>query len=350
MDLTVFGLNHRTASVALREKLALSPDRQDSLVKLILGNAASEAAILGTCNRTELYSVGDLCAGEQWFRRILTEAGGVEDCDPEAFYFLRGKAALAHLIRVASSLDSQIVGETHILGQVKECYERSRQAGATGRVLNILFQKVFQAAKKIRTETSIAALPVSTGSCALAVAGRIFGSLQDKTLLLVGSGQTGQAVGRHFSKHGVRLIISNRTGETAEQFSRETGGQAVPFQQWPELLASVDVVAFATRSQTPLLEQRRAELAVRLRRNRPLLVLDLSMPRNVDPAIAGLPSLFLYDIDAVQNVIEAHQAVRAQEAEKAERIVGECAEAIWQKVTENAGQRRQPDLRQAHAC
>ena len=332
-DFFVFGANHLTAGIALRERFSLHPQEQGNvLARLLASGLVEEAVVLCTCNRVEVYGVSPEAVAQEKILEFLSTAAGVASIEDSSFYLYRGRQALEHLFRVASSLDSQIVGETHILGQVKESYQRAWQYGATARWLNTFFQKSFQVAKKVRTETNIALLPVSTGSCATALAEKILGELEGLKLLVVGAGQVGGTVAKHFSKRGVTLTVSNRTRARAEVLGAKLGGQTIDFDQWQSLLSNVDVVVFATQSPHPLLTCEELSEMIRSRRNRPILLLDMSVPRNVDPDVARLESVFLFDVDEVQSITAAHHSVRIEEAEKAEKLIRQSARALWEKM------------------
>ncbi len=332
-DFFVLGANHLTAGIAVRERLSLHPREQGRvLARLLASRLVEEAVVLCTCNRVEVYGVSPEAIAQEEILEFLRTAAGVASLENSSFYLYRGCGALEHLFRVASSLDSQIVGETHILGQVKESYERARQDGATAKWLNTFFQKSFQVAKKVRTETNIALLPVSIGSCAAALAEKIQGELEGRKLLVVGAGQIGATVAKHFSKRGVKLAVSNRTRARAEVLGAKLGGQTIDFDQWQAQLSDVDVVVFATQSPHPLLTCEELSEVMWLRRNRPLLLLDMAVPRNVDPDVARLESVFLFHVDEVQSITAAHRSVRIEEAEKAEKLISRAARALWGKM------------------
>ncbi len=332
-DFFVLGANHRTAGIALRERLSLHPQEQGNvLARLLASGFVKEAVVLCTCNRFEVYGISPQAIAQEKIVEFLRSAAGVVSIESSSFYLYRDSRALEHLFRVASSLDSQMVGETHILGQVKESYERARQDGATAKWLNTFFQKSFQVAKKVRTETDIALLPVSTGSCAAALAEKILGELEGHKLLVVGAGQIGATVAKHFFKRGIDLTISNRTRARAEVLSAKLGGQTIDFDQWKSLLSDVDVVTFATQSPHPLLTCEEMNEMMKLRRNRPILLLDMSVPRNVDPDVARLESVFLFDVDEVQSITAAHHSVRIEEAKKAEKLIRRSAHSLWRKM------------------
>ena len=332
-DFFVLGANHLTAGIALRERLSLHPQEQGRvLARLLASGLVEEAVVLCTCNRVEVYGVSLEAIAQKRILEFLTTIEGVASIESSSFYLYRDCLALEHLFRVASSLDSQMVGETHILGQVKESYERARQDGATAKWLNTFFQKSFQVAKKVRTETNIALLPVSTGSCAAALAEKILGELERRKLLVVGTGQIGATVAKHFFKRGIDLTVSNRTRARAEVLGAQLGGQTIDFDQWQSLLSDVDIVVFATRSPHPLLTKEELSGMMRLRRNRPLLLLDMSVPRNVDPDAARLESVFLFDVDEVQSITAAHHSVRIEEGKKAEKLIRRSAHSLWRKM------------------
>lgn len=334
-DFFVIGCNHRSAPIEFREAIALNPDQERELIsQLLTCGAADEAAVLCTCSRIEILVISK----SEIFRlepllQALANVAGVAGLPEDAFYVFRGQEALEHLFRVASSLDSQIIGETHILGQVKSCYQNARSCGGTGKWLNHFFQRSFNVAKKVRSETGITALPVSTGSCSVALAQRILETIDNSRVLVVGAGQTGETVARHFRKHGARMLVSNRTVEKARTLAAALDGECVDFKCWPSLLAGVDVAVFATGAARPLLTMELFDEVMRIRKNRPLLVLDLSVPRNVDPEVGQRPSAFLYDVDAVQGIVEVHYEARKREAEKAAEIIAASAGRIWGKAS-----------------
>ncbi|MEE8349719.1 MAG: glutamyl-tRNA reductase [Acidobacteriota bacterium] len=337
----VCGVNHRTADISQREQLSLAQQQRDRLISLLLlSRLAQEAAVISTCNRTEIYGVCPESVPLESLLDLLETVSGAPSLDSSCFYFYRDERALEHLFRVASSLDSQIVGETHILGQMKACYQRSLQMKATGKWLNTFFQKSFQVAKKVRSETDIAQLPVSTGSCAATLAEKIIGELAEVRLLVVGTGRIGEGVAKHFSKRGVRLIFSNRTRDKAEIVADRMEGKVIDFARWQSLLGEVDAVVFATRAPDLLLSADQLREVMRARPHHPLLLLDLSVPRNVDPASRELESVFYFDLDAVQSLITANHAIRIREAKRAKKIIDRFTRLTWNKIAPRQGTER----------
>ncbi len=333
IEFFVLGANHNTAPLDLRERISLTPEEQANLLnQLFSRRLAREVVVICTCNRIEIYGVAECAPSKDRLLELLGKVTKASALDSDMFYFRRGELAVEHLFRVSSSLDSQIMGETHILGQVKESYQRSLQLGAAGKWLNIFFQKSFQVAKRVRNETSITALPVSTGSCAVALANRVLENLEGRKLLVVGAGETGRTLARHFSKRGVKLMVSNRTRARADELAGELGGEVVDFDQWQSALMCTDIAAFATDSRDPLLNSETAARVVRARKHQPLLLLDLSVPRNVDPNVDGLESIFLFDIDSVQTLVDSNYTTRVNEAVRAQQIIAESAQALWKRT------------------
>lgn len=335
----VLGISHRDAPVELRERLTLALDAQEDLCRrLVSRGTLEEAAVLSTCNRTELYGVAQSKPGRPEMIEMLEEATGASVAHLP-FHFYSGQRALRHLFRVAASLDSQIVGETHILGQVKEAYQQARTWGTAGKWLNTFFQRSFQVAKKVRTDTSITELPVSLGSCVVALIERVSG-LESSSALVVGAGETGRNVARHLAKHGVPMLLCNRTLEKAQSLAGEVGGRSIEFERWTEAIGHVDVAVFATRSPRPLLGYGQMLELVRRRRNKPLLLVDVGVPRNIDPAVDRLDPVFLYNVDAVQEIVDAHYAVRLQEAARAEEMIAQKAGLLWRRSTARRPERK----------
>lgn len=329
----VFGLNHATAAIQEREEVSLNEVQQKLLIDALLQKGGiQEVAVLATCNRLELYGVAQGPVQRSLLLCCLGEVKGRAILDSSSFYCYQGKAALEHLFRVASALDSQIVGETHILGQVKACYQQACRQGAAGRWLNEFFQRSFQVAKKVRNQTDITALPISEGSCAVALVRRIFGDLPGRRVLIVGVGEIGRTVAKHFAKNGVQMQVSNRTPHRAQELASVVEAEVVEFSAWKEKLRQVDIAVFATSTQQTLLGREAVRRLMKARKHRPLLMLDLGVPRNVDAEVSQVDSLFLYNIDDVQSIVDSHYAIRLQEAEKAHTIILQSAQWLWQKM------------------
>lgn len=342
----VFGINHRTAPLQVREVFALTAAQQESLLLSLQSRGwVEEGVVLSTCNRLEIYGAGHYIPSPEDLLFALQQGTGRElPQQREYFYWHQGKEALLHLFRVASSLDSQIVGETHILGQVKEGYERSCGLGLAGKWIHGFFQKAFQVAKKVRNETFITTLPVSVGSCAVTLTGRVFGDLKDKRVLIVGAGEISSTVARHFAKHGVGITLCNRTRRRAEALAQQVGAAVSDRDGWVQQLPETDIVVFATRSEQFLLKEPEAARQAKRRKFRPLLVLDLGVPRNVDPRVSSVDCFILRDLDMVQGIVDVHYAMRLQEAEKAQKILEHSAAATWLKISAPPRRPRGEDL------
>ncbi len=331
MTLLALGINHRTASVAVREQVAFTPTQLESaLVELRGLPQISEAAVLSTCNRTELYCVTD-AAGEQavlnWLGRFHNLR--VEDLSRCAYHYLDNDAA-RHLMRVAVGLDSMVLGEPQILGQLKEAYQQARQANGLGGELERLFQHTFAVAKQVRTETGIGKNPVSVAYAAVSMASRIFDDFSRARALLIGAGETIELVARHLHEAGVRqLTVANRTRERAEQVSAPLGGSAITLSEIPDALESADIVISSTASPLPILGKGMVERALKKRRHRPVFMVDIAVPRDIEPEVGELADVFLYTVDDLEEVIQENRRHRQVAADQAESLI-EHGVGSWQ--------------------
>jgi len=324
MRIEVVGLNHREAPVAVREALAFRRDRlAEALSSLRSLEGVEECVVLSTCNRVELYLSLSDDAPEDVGTRFLADFHGVW---PERFqeflYRYEGEGAIKHLFRVASGLDSLVVGEAQITGQVKSAYEAASAQGATGRVLNRLFQQALSAAKRVRSATEIGAGRASVGSVAVELAERIFESLSERTVLVLGAGEMGESVAESLKAAGARTtLVASRTLARAEALAARFGGTAVPFDRLADHLARADIVIAST--DAPHHVVRKADLAAALRRRggRPLFVIDIAVPRDVEPAAADLEGCYLYNVDDLEGVVRATLARREREVARCEAIV-----------------------------
>lgn len=338
MDLWLVGVNHRTAPVELREKLAI--------VESTLGEMDSEAVrdlplrevvILSTCNRVEL--VGVTSRGREDVvddvTRFLARGRGMSASSlAEHRYVHRGREAVQHLFRVASSLDSMVVGEPQILGQLKEQYRLATESGATARVLRRCFEGSFRVAKRVRSETGVATKSVSVSSAAVDLAKRIFEDLGDKTAMLIGAGKMSELAARHLLSAGVaRVLVTNRSFDRAVELAREFDGTPVPFDRFPEYLHMADVVLGSVAVQGHVVGPSHLHDVLRARRRRPMFFIDLGVPRNFDPALNDLQNVYLYNIDDLARVADDHRAEREREAQRAEEIVREEAEGLWRSLS-----------------
>jgi glutamyl-tRNA reductase len=326
MNIVLIGLSHKTASVEMRERLAFNESRiPDALANLVDQEALDEGIIVSTCNRVELVASAPAGA-EQGINRLERFLCSFHHLQPSALnghlYRHADQDAIKHLFRVASSLDSMVLGESQILGQVKEAYQQAVNAGTVGRVLSQLMHRTINVAKRIRTETGVAQNPVSVSSVAVELARKIFQDLKDKTVLLVGAGEMGELAARNLIEAGTgKLIVTNRTIERAEEIARKFGGGAVNFEAFYDVLPSADIVLCSTGAQDYVIRPAETKKALKARKRGPLLFIDISVPRNIDPAIANLENTFLFDIDDLDSVAKANLREREKEARAAEAII-----------------------------
>jgi glutamyl-tRNA reductase len=318
VTLALVGISHHRAPVELRERVAVD-SRSAKAIAQRLADEAGEAVCLSTCNRTELYAVGP---GAQAVAEATLVGLGGEEIGP-ALYRLRDEAAALHLFRVAAGLDSMVPGEGEILGQVRGAYE----AGAAGPVLDRLFRQALHAGRKARAQTAIGESPASVSSAAAALAEQVFGDLRACRILLVGAGEVGEAAARNLVARGAELaIVANRSPDRAGELVGRLGGASVPLERVAEELPAADVVVSSTGAPGLVLSGADVSGALRARKGRPLFLIDLAVPRDLDPAIADLDGCYLYDIDDLEAVVTETLAGRRREAERAERIVAEEAE------------------------
>jgi glutamyl-tRNA reductase len=344
VGLVCFGVSHKTAPLALRERMALSVDAQSAVLHRV-GSSPSEAMFVSTCNRVELYRFG---VGEELadpLRLELAALGGQEVLHHA--YLHRGEEALLHLFRVASSLDSMVVGEPQILGQVKDAFELAQRAGAARGELGRVCAAAFAAAKRVRSETGVGRAATSMASAAVQLASKIFGGLEGKTVLLVGAGEMSELAGRHLLSAGAsRLLVTNRTPERAAALARALGGEAVPFEPLEEAIRPADVVVCTTASPTPVITRELVAGMLRSRRHRPLFLVDLAVPRDVEPEVNALDNVYAYDVDDIQKVLAEGTALRADAAVRAETLI---AEDVARFLRERAVREAVPVLAQLRA-
>ncbi|MFG6137622.1 glutamyl-tRNA reductase [Halomonas sp. B23F22_10] len=331
MTLLALGINHRTAAVEVREQVAFTPAQLETALTELRGlPEVQEAAVLSTCNRTELYCV----TGESGERAVLDWLGrfhglAVEELTRCAYHYMDDEAA-RHLMRVAVGLDSMVLGEPQILGQLKEAYQVARQARGMGGELESLFQQTFAVAKRVRTETGIGRNPVSVAYAAVSLASRIFDDFSRSPALLIGAGETIELVARHLHEAGVRhLTVANRTRERAEQLAAPLGGQAITLDEIPEALVEADIVISSTAAPLPILGKGMMERALKKRRHRPVFMVDIAVPRDIEPEVGDLSDVFLYTVDDLEEVIEENRRHRQVAADEAESLI-EHGVGRWQ--------------------
>jgi glutamyl-tRNA reductase len=332
--LWLVGLSHHSAPVALRERLALDDTAAGELGRRLLDQVPGleECALLSTCNRVEVVGCGDLAAADPAaVVGVLRNGRPLNDDEISRHLYLHeDRAAARHLFRVASSLDSMVVGEPQILGQVKAFYETAVRAGTAGAVLHRAFHKAFSAAKRVRSETGIGGRNVSVSSVAVELTMQIFESLSEKTALLIGAGKMAELAARQFRDRGIGgLMFANRTFDRGVELARELHGTPVPFEELSRYLPMADVVIGSTAATEFLLTEADVQEASRLRGYRPTFLIDLGVPRNFDPRINDLRNVYLYDIDDLESVIGENREERGREAARAEEIVSEEIESFW---------------------
>ena len=325
MNLLLVGVNHRTASVGLRERLAgLIPDLEAAYRSLMTSPDIAEIILYGTCNRVELLCVAtEPAEALARLRAFLSRDPEVSPAElEESLYVHQGPEAVRHLFRVAASLDSMVLGEPQILGQIKEAYRQATEQQATGPILNRLLHKTFSVAKRVRTETGIGDHAVSVSYAAVSLARKIFGELTGMTVLLVGAGEMAELALEHLRGQKVgRIVVANRTLERGLRLAERYRGEAVSLEELEAQLLSADILISSTGSETYLLRRDQVKAAMRRRRQRPLFLIDIAVPRDLDPAINDLDNVYLYNIDDLQEVVEQGWQRRQQEAARAERLV-----------------------------
>lgn len=323
MAFNILGLNHKTAPVSLREKVAFGEDRLVAALRTLRQEGGvAEVVILSTCNRTELYWAGEASATDlsQWLER---HHGNNLDL-AASLYVHKDRLAVEHAFSVASGLDSMVLGEAQILGQLKDAYRVAQEAGSTGPALNKLFQAAFSAAKRVRTETQIGANAVSLASAAVSLTRRIYSDLSERNALMIGAGEMIGLAARHFASAGVkRIVIANRTLARAQTLAAEIKGYAVDLSALDKELAEADIVVSCTASTIPIITKRAAAAAVRARRHRPIFMLDLAVPRDIEPTVAKLGDVYLFSIDDLQQLVEENRQQRALAADGARMLLEE---------------------------
>jgi glutamyl-tRNA reductase len=359
MAFNILGLNHKTAPVALREKVAFNEGRLATALRTLRQESGvAEVVILSTCNRTELYWSGSATPRDisQWLERHHGDNLNLT----ASLYVHQERLAVEHAFSVASGLDSMVLGEAQILGQLKEAYRVAQEAGSTGPALNKLFQAAFSAAKRVRSETQIGANAVSLASATVSLAKRIFADLSAHSALMIGAGEMIGLAARHFASAGVkRMVIANRTLARAQNIAAEVKGYAVDLTALDKELAAADIVVSCTASTQPLVTETAVAAAIRTRRHRPILMVDLAVPRDIDPAVANLGDVYLFSIDDLQQLIDENRQLRelaagdartlldqevarfladtrAHDAAPAIRVLRESADAIRQQTVEQA--------------
>ena len=323
MQLFALGLNHTTAPLAMRERVTFAADALGDALRDLTGTRkAREAAILSTCNRTEVYFRGESSADvAHWLERFH---GLPSDALAQHLYTLPDERAVSHAFRVASALDSMVLGEPQILGQMKQAVRVAESAGSLGLVLNRLFQRTFAVAKEVRTHTDIGSASISMAAAAVKLAERIYPSIADQRLLLVGAGEMIELAATHFAARGPRSItVANRTRERGEALAERFGAGTITLAELPERLSHYDIVVTCTASTLPIIGKGLLERVIRERRHAPMFVVDLGVPRDVEPEAAALDDIFLYSVDDLEQIVKGNLSIRREAVDEAERMIAE---------------------------
>lgn len=327
MKIIVIGLNHKTADVDVREKLAFNGEKlEQGLLRIRQLPGIDEAIVLSTCNRVEIYSnVKDPEKAFDAIKTFLSDFHSLDSASLErSLYFLQDRDAVKHVFRVGSSLDSMVVGEPQILGQLKDAFEFALEKKTTGILLNRLMKKTISVAKRVRTDTKIAENAVSISFAAVELARKIFTDLSEKSFMLLGAGEMAELAAKHMMSFGVKSVtVANRTFERGCELAKEFNGRAIKFEDFLKELVHSDIVICSTGAPAYLLHKEEMQRVMKERRQRPVFIIDISVPRNIDPGINDLDNVYLYDVDDLQGVVETNVMERKKEAMKAEDIVAE---------------------------
>jgi len=332
MPLVVVGVNHRTAPVEVRERVVFDPARvPEALRELTSLPDVRESIIVSTCNRTELYCVterGDPALGE-WLQRYHQLGSSIHHC----LYRHEEMRAVTHAFSVASGLDSMVLGEPQILGQLKDAYRTAQEAGTTGPMLNRLFQAAFSVAKRVRTETQIGANAVSVASAAVSMAKTVFSSFDTRTALMVGAGETIALAARHLHADGLRrMIVANRSVDRARELAAEFQGFAIGLDEIQSHLREADIVVASTASPNPIITRAMTASALRARKRRPIFMVDIAVPRDIEPEVAELEDVYLFTIDDLQSVVKENMEGRRQAAREADQLIAAEADRFEMKL------------------
>ena len=334
-SLMVIGLNHRTAPVAVRERFWISePKRYEALVRLAQAEGVEEVIVLATCNRTEfLMWTSDATLAANSVQRFLSAEYDLKLCEWRHFYRLLDDAALQHIFNVASSLDSMVIGEPQIVSQLKGAWLQAQKIGSTGRFLDAVIQKALTVSKRVRNETAIGNSAVSVPYAAVQLAKQILGSLRERKVLLLGAGKMGELSARYLLNSGASaVVVVNRTYEHALELAQHLGGKAVRFEDRWQHLVEADVVISSTSCPHAILTRPEAEIIVRERGVRPLVLIDIALPRDIDPNVRAVPGVFLYDMDDLENVVQHNAGERETAAEQARKLVAGEAQGFRSKL------------------
>jgi len=325
VNLILVGVNHKSTPVEIREKLAFTKGKiEDSANRLINYPEIIEHTILSTCNRVEIYArASNQDSGIDFIKKFICDFHDLSPVELEDhFYSYKDEMAIEHLFRVSSSLDSMIIGEAQILGQVKDAYSLAKNLSSTGLILNQLFEKAFSIAKKVRDETGIAERSVSISSAAVELAQKIFNDLESHTVMLVGTGEMAELAAKHLISYGVKTVyVASRTYERAANLARTLNGSALDFETFKNELYRADIVITSTAAPNFVINKEMVEKAIHERKNRPIFFIDIAVPRDIEPSVNDLENVYLYDIDDLQGVVAANMKEREKEAENAISLI-----------------------------
>ncbi len=343
MRFFVAGLSYKTAPVEFREKLAVHPSRlRCSGCRLKMAGNLSEVVLVSTCNRVEIYGVSSEVNGNA--QRLFQELSG-QPIDPSPFVYVKeGSKAAKHLFSVAAGLESMVIGETEITGQIKQAYQAAQEVKLTGPVLNRVFQTALQSAKQIRTQTGIGRGATSVGSVAVELAERIFDrDLSEKTVMIVGAGKMGEACVRHLNKKGARsVLVSNRSHERAQSLAAEFGGRAIRFDDCLAAMTAADIVVSSTGCPHTILNRDDIARVMATRRNRPLVLIDIAVPRDIAADVQQLDSVYLYDVDDLEVIVRENVRCREHELARCRHIIEERAGEVMARFTGPAAAAQHP--------
>ncbi|NPA15809.1 MAG: glutamyl-tRNA reductase [Deferribacteres bacterium] len=337
MDIFVVGLNHKTSPVEIREKLAIQPEEIETYFPNLLGAKVRELAALSTCNRVEFYFWGEEDGVDEIVSFVCELKGVSSDELKKYLYVYKGEEAVVHVFRVASSLDSMVLGEPQIVGQFKDAFELSQKANLTGPFINQLMSKALSTSKKVRTRTGIGESAVSVSYAAVELAEKIFGELNKCVCALIGAGEMAELAARHLKDAGIKkLLVVNRTFERAVELAKELGAYPMSFDEFDDALLESDIVITSTASQSFILDKPKMEKIMKKRKHRPIFLIDIAVPRDIDPQVDEVENVYLYNIDDLEAVVEENRRRREKEAVKAEAIVREEAKKFvsWLKTQE----------------
>jgi glutamyl-tRNA reductase len=332
MSIIVIGLSHHSAPVELRERFAFEEaEVPGALRELREAGIAAEGVVLSTCNRVEIYAATALAPQTAFaeLKKFLIAHRAYNGALGDELYTFTEPHSLRHLFKVASGLDSMVIGETEIFGQLKKAYDLAFTHKHTGALLNKAFQRAFNVAKHIRTETNIQRGSVSVMSAAVELAEKIFSSLAEHEVLVIGAGETSEKTARALQSRGVKKItVTNRSPERAAALAAELGARTVPFEQWPDEFGRIDIAISSTAAPQPILDRARLEPLMKRRKHRPLLLIDIAVPRDIDPAVNALDNVYLYNVDDLQSIADDYRKLRQEEVARCEKIIAEKVAAL----------------------